>query len=675
MSNSLGQSASPYLLQHRDNPVDWLQWGAEAFERAGAEDKPILLSIGYAACHWCHVMAHESFENQATARLMNENFVCVKVDREERPDLDQVYQSAIAALDGQGGWPLTMFLLPDGAPFWGGTYFPPIARWGRPGFPEILTRIAEIYRDNPDKVREGARELSAAITALSQPDSGLAPELSPGFLDRAAEALLPQFDVTHGGLRGAPKFPQLSSLELMWRAYLRGGNTASGDAVLLSLNRMCQGGIYDHVGGGFARYTIDEAWLIPHFEKMLYDNAQFIALLTHVWRKTRSPLFAARVYETVAWALNDLTNEAGAFVSSFDADSEGVEGRYTVWTADEIDSLLGQESSQFKKAYGVIPEGNWEGSNILNRSGRPAFGSEEDEDRLARARAILLGSRRTRIPPMRDDKVLTDWNGLMIAALTEAGMAFDEFEWISAAERAFTSVLAAQNDNARLFHSSCNGSAIELGFLDDYAAMARAALTLHEATGNGAYFDHARNWLGEINTRYRDQERGGYFYTATDGDERLLVRPRHARDAAQPSGNALVSETLARLYWLGGGDSVRAAAHSVFGAFAGDAVRHPVALAALLNAYDLFASAVQITVIGVRGEPSTDALLRAAFELPTMNRVLRVIAASEALPVTHPAAGKKQVGGMATAYLCVGPVCASPITTATELADAWEIVR
>ena len=673
MSNALAHATSPYLLQHRDNPVDWVPWGDAAFARAGAEDKPILLSIGYAACHWCHVMAHESFEDKAIARLMNENFVCVKVDREERPDLDQVYQTALATMEGQGGWPLTMFLRPDGAPFWGGTYFPPDARWGRPGFPDVLLRIAELYRTRPEQIADTAREMLAAVTAMSQPGGGPRPELSPGFLDRAAAALLPAMDPVYGGLNGAPKFPQLSVLELLWRAHLR-GDAAAGDAVCLALDRMCQGGIYDHLGGGFARYAVEETWLVPHFEKMLYDNAQFIALLTQVWRKTRSALYAARVAETVAWALREMRDDGGAFVSSFDADSDGEEGRFAVWTADEIAEVLGDRAAPFSAAYGVLPHGNWEGVNILHRSRQP-FGSAADETLLAADRAALLSVRDRRVPPARDDKVLADWNGLMIAALVEAATAFDNAAWLAAARQAFAAVVAGHGDGDRLAHSACAGVAGDHGFLDDHAAMARAALALFEATGDGAHLDRARAWAAELDRRFGDPQSGGYFFAADDGDARLLVRPRHAHDSAQPSGNALAAEVLARLYWLDGDVTARDRAEAVFGAFAPGAARNPVALAALLNAGDVLAGAVQIVVVGRRGEPDTDALVRAAFALPTLNRLVRVVAPGGPLPPGHPAAGKLPVDGRAAAYVCVGPVCAAPVVDAAVLAAAWEQVR
>ena len=673
MSNALASAASPYLRQHRDNPVAWLQWGPQAFNRAAAEDKPILLSIGYAACHWCHVMAHESFEDEATARLMNEKFVSVKVDREERPDLDQVYQTALAALDGQGGWPLTMFLGADGAPFWGGTYFPPEARWGRPGFRDILARVAKAYHEVRGDIRSGSRDLAARVAAYSQPESEAA-RLSTQTLDGAAAALASAMDPLHGGFRGAPKFPQLSAVELVWRASVR-GDRAAGEAATRALDRMCQGGIYDHLGGGFARYTVDEAWLVPHFEKMLYDNAQFVALLSQVWLVTRRPLYAVRVRETIAWLEAEMTDGAGAFVSSFDADSEGEEGRFYVWRRAEVDRLLGPAAAAFREAYGVSRAGNWEGTNILNRLKAPELRVEIEEAALARSRELLLTARRGRVPPTRDDKILADCNGLMIGALVEASGIAAEPHWLDLAERAFAAVLAAQGDGARLSHSSCAGQTVPLGFLDDYAAMARAALLLHEATGKPEYLETAVAWMGELDNRYRDPLRGGYYYAAADGDPRLPVRPRHARDSAQPSGNALAADALARLFLLTGDAAWSRRADEVFNAFAGDAARMPAGGAALLNAYDFYSDATHVVVMGQRGAQETGALVAAARALPTPNRAVSVVPPGTQLPAGHPAAGKSLASGLPTAYVCGGQRCAAPATTASDLFAAWETLR
>ncbi|MFQ5959315.1 MAG: thioredoxin domain-containing protein, partial [Alphaproteobacteria bacterium] len=407
--NRLGGETSPYLLQHRDNPVHWQPWDERAFAEAKRHDKPVLLSIGYAACHWCHVMAHESFEDAQTAALMNELFVNIKVDREERPDLDAIYQTALALLGQHGGWPLTMFLTPEGEPFWGGTYFPPSGRYGRPGFQDVLRAVHKVYTSEPEKVEKNRAALVEALQALSRKEAGGAIPLALG--DQVAELLLQEVDPVWGGIGGAPKFPQTMVLELLWRAYKRGAGAAMRDAVLLSARRICEGGIYDHLGGGFARYAVDERWLVPHFEKMLYDNALILELLAHLWQETGDALFKNRTEETVAWVLREMAAPDGGFASAYDADSEGEEGRFYTWSADEIDRLLGPDAAAFKAVYDVGAQGNWEGRNILHRNAAPADAAI-DEAQLAAMRAVLFRARAERVPPACDDKVLADWNGL-----------------------------------------------------------------------------------------------------------------------------------------------------------------------------------------------------------------------------------------------------------------------
>jgi len=482
--NRLGEETSPYLLQHRANPVHWQAWGPGALAEAKRENKPILLSVGYAACHWCHVMAHESFENDEIAGLMNELYVNIKVDREERPDLDSIYQSALALLGQQGGWPLTMFLTPEGQPFWGGTYFPPEERWGRPGFKQVLQGIAAAYRGDPEKVGQNVAALREALAKLAQPQAGS--PIAPEILDRIAERLLQEIDPQHGGIGGAPKFPQVPVLELLWRAGKRSGDRRYAEAVHLTLLRMSQGGIYDHLGGGFARYATDAAWLVPHFEKMLYDNAALLELLTHAWQDSHAPLYEQRIRETVGWLLREMRvapagdGAASAFASALDADSEGEEGKFYVWREAEIDAALGAQSEIFKQHYDVTPSGNWEGHTILNRSAHPALADAATEAGLAASRAILLNQRDRRVRPGWDDKVLADWNGLMIAALAHAGEVFGETAWLDAARSAFSFVRDQMTSDGRLLHSWRAGRARHPASLDDYVNMAPAYLALAE---------------------------------------------------------------------------------------------------------------------------------------------------------------------------------------------------
>src|SRR6185437_14936103 len=485
--NRLAQATSPYLLQHKHNPVDWWTWGSEALAEAKRSNRPIMLSVGYAACHWCHVMAHESFEDEATAKVMNELFVNIKVDREERPDIDQIYMNALHLLGEHGGWPLTMFLTPKGEPVWGGTYFPKEARFGRPAFTDILREVSRLFREEPKKIESNRAALLARLADKARPAGKVIVGIKE--LDAAAQQLGNMFDSVNGGLRGAPKFPQPAILEMLWRAGIRTNDARFFETVEHSLERMSEGGIYDHLGGGFSRYSVDDKWLVPHFEKMLYDNAQLLELLALAYQRggLNKALFAARARETVEWLKREMTTGEGAFSASLDADSEGEEGKFYVWSKNEIIELLGPEAAEFFAAhYDVSDEGNFEGHNILNRlASVPRSG--DDEARLASLRAILLDARAARVRPGLDDKVLADWNGLMIAALVNAGVMLDEPDWIAVARHAFDFIARAMTRGDRRGHSFRDGRLLWPGLASDYAAMIRAALALYEATGERAY--------------------------------------------------------------------------------------------------------------------------------------------------------------------------------------------
>jgi len=666
--NRLAGETSPYLLQHRDNPVHWRPWGQAALDAAKQADKPILLSVGYAACHWCHVMAHESFENPDTAALMNERFINIKVDREERPDLDAIYQHALMLLGEQGGWPLTMFLTPAGEPFWGGTYFPPDSRWGRPAFADVLKGVSDIYTRDRAKVQSNVEGLRAALLKLGAPVSGGA--IPDGLGLRVAEGLLRAVDLVHGGIGEAPKFPQAPLLDLLWRGWKRSRNEAMRDAVLLTLDNICQGGIYDHAGGGFARYSTDARWLAPHFEKMLYDNALLVRLLTETWKETRNPLYAARVAETIAWLEREMLLPEGGFSSSLDADSEHEEGKFYVWSEAEIDAALGPRAGDFKRAYDVTPSGNWEGHNILNRLGNMALGDAQTEAALARDLAVLLAERGKRIRPGLDDKALADWNGMMIAALAEASAVFSRPEYLALAKCAFDFVAKHMSaGNGRLFHSFRAGQAKNTGLLDDYAQMIGAALALYEVTGEDSFLDRARTWEKICLAHHGDKSSGGYFTTSEDA-EALILRAKQAQDGPTPSGNGTMAMNLARLFYFTGEDGYRARAENVFSAFSGEIERNPFGHATLLAARELLDHALQVVVLGERGNKTTEAMLRPVFETSLPNRVLAVVAPGRKLAVNHPAYGKSQEGGMATAYLCEGPTCSLPIVKPENLAAA-----
>ena len=664
MPNALASATSPYLLQHRHNPVDWQEWNPASLARARAENRPILLSIGYAACHWCHVMAHESFEDPATAAVMNRLFVNIKVDREERPDLDTVYQQALAVMGQQGGWPLTMFLTPDGEPFWGGTYFPPEPRYGRPGFVQLLEQVAELWRAGDRRLLTNRKTILRDLQRLATPRPGTV--LPPDVAGATARRLAQRFDAVHGGIAGAPKFPQAPILRLLWEQAWREGDPTLRHRVLHTLARICQGGIYDHLGGGFARYSVDAYWLVPHFEKMLYDNAQLLELLASAHAATGDPLFATRAEETVGWLEREMLVD-GAFASALDADSEGEEGRYYVWDAGEIDALLGTDATAFRLAYGVTDAGNWEGRNVLNRlheAGLP----EDDGGRLARCRATLLAARAERTAPGRDDKILADWNGLMIAALARAAGQFDRPDWLERAEAAFAAVLRHMGDGDRLCHSWRAGRRLPMAFLDDYAQMARAALVLFERTGRTCYREHASAWLGQCRAAFHDDAAGGYFLNAADADG-PVVRPRNALDGPTPSANATLAEVAATLWHLTGAEHYRTTADGVLAAFAGDATDNPAGHATLLLATCRVADAVQVVVVGDDRTPGFPDLWKAASATMPPGGVLARVAPDAELPAAHPAMGKRLLDGHAAAYVCRGTTCEAPFTAPQALRD------
>lgn len=671
MQNILDKETSPYLLQHKDNPVHWQPWSQETLDLAKKEGKPILLSIGYAACHWCHVMAHESFEDPDTAAVMNDLFINIKVDREERPDIDQIYQTALALLGEQGGWPLTMFLNSKGEPFWGGTYFPKESSYGRPGFTHVLDSVAGIFKNEPEKVTKNRDILKNALKKQNQTPEGDRPKLTLEVLDRIAERYAQEADPEFGGIGSAPKFPQTYVLENLWRSYVRTGNEALNEIVVKALSAMSQGGIYDHLGGGYARYSTDAEWLAPHFEKMLYDNALILDLLVLVHQETKNDLFEERIEETISWLLREMIAENGAFSATIDADSEGVEGKFYVWSATEIRELLGEDAEQFSEFYDVSLDGNWENTNILNRLEYQGRLDEDLEENLKKQRKILLKAREKRIRPETDTKVLTDWNGLMIATLAKAGHYFSNTEWLERAENAFLAVTSTvMTEDNRLFHSYRKGQAKHTGTLDDYANMSRAALTLHEITGKAFYLERAQEWVQILNTHFWDTE-GGYFYTADDA-EALIVRTKNAHDNAVPAGNGTVLEVLARIHYLTGDREPFEKATDIVRCFSAELGRNFFPLATFLNNFETLIEGKQILIVGKREDPETKDLLSVLndFSLPT--KVVNILDDTADLPGDHPANGKSQIDGKSTAYICTGPSCSLPANTPVALRSLLE---
>ena len=657
--NLLGDATSPYLLQHARNPVHWRQWGPEAFAEAERRDCPILLSIGYAACHWCHVMAHELFENVETANRMNALFVNVKVDREERPDIDHIYMTALHAMGEQGGWPLTMFLDPDGRPMYGGTYWPPAPRWGRPSFGQIVEGVANAWRNRRGDLAKNATALAAHLAELSAPAPAEA--LTPADLTRVGDALIRAVDPVHGGIGRAPKFPNAPIFRFFWNEMFRRGDPKFGEPVRALIEAMNAGGIYDHLGGGYARYSTDAMWLVPHFEKMLYDNAQILELLAYVHAQAPDPTFAERARETVGWLMREM-RAGGAFAASLDADQDGEEGAFYVWTEEEVDAALGPASAAFKAAYDVTPGGNWEDRTVLRRI--TPRGSPEEEAVLALARAKLFALREVRARPGRDDKVLADWNGLAIAALVRASVVFDEPQWLAVARSAFDFVMTALRDpDGRLLHAWRHGRAGARGMLDDYAAMARAAVALFEASGDPRDLEAARRLATEALRLFGDGK-GGVYLTAADAADVPGARPRHAHDGATPSGAGLLAEVLARLWHLTAEPRWREHADALICAFAGA----PEGLAAsplLLLAADMLERGGCIVIEGPLSNSAAAAL--AAVALRVADPGLAALRLDRGLwPGGSPRDDLPEASSP-VARLCRGQLCSLPVNTPAAL--------
>jgi uncharacterized protein YyaL (SSP411 family) len=599
---------------------------------------------------------------------MNELFVNIKVDREERPDIDQIYMAALHHLGEHGGWPLTMFLTPAGEPFWGGTYFPKTSRYGKPAFVDLLREVERVFRQEPQSVEQNSSALMARLAEKARPKGRVV--IGAAELDRAANQIASMIDPVHGGMRGAPKFPQPMMLEYLWRAGQRLNDRRYFGAVELSLARMCEGGIYDHLGGGFSRYSVDERWLTPHFEKMLYDNALILELLGLAFQRSANDLFRTRARETVQWLTREMTTHEGAFCASLDADSEGEEGKFYVWSLAEIEAVLGHDDAAFfAKHYDVTPGGNFEGHNILNRL-KHLPRSTEDELQLMAMRAKLLEGRSKRVRPGLDDKVLADWNGLMIAGLVNAGVALDEASWIEMAARAFLFIDSKMEHGNRLGHSWREGRLLLPGLASDHTAMIRAALALYEATGQHDYLERALEWQGTLDRHYANPDTGGYFLTADDA-EGLVVRPSATTDDATPNANALAAQNLIRLAVFTGQHAWRDKADRLFDGIMATAGENLFAHLALLNALDLRLRGAEIVVTG-QGTRA-DELLTAARKLPFLDRI--VLRASAALPASHPAQEKIKAASDAAAFVCVGETCSLPVTRPAGIAEAMAASR
>jgi uncharacterized protein YyaL (SSP411 family) len=671
--NRLARETSPYLLQHAHNPVDWYPWGEEAFARARAEDKPVLLSVGYSSCHWCHVMERESFEDPEIARLMNEWFVNVKVDREERPDVDDVYMKAVQMLTGRGGWPMTIFLTPDGKPFHGGTYFPPVDRHGLPGFPRVLAAVAHAYRERPDDVAKSVGQILEGLARVEEAHAGDGP-LDTTLPRRAAEALLAHVNAEDGGLGGAPKFPHTQAFQLFLRQHRATGNPAFLEAVRVTCERMAKGGVYDQIGGGFHRYSVDAHWLVPHFEKMLYDNAQIPRLYLEAFQVMADPKLRRIVEETLDYVLRDMHHPEGGFYSATDADSEGEEGKYFVWTPAEVARVVDPADVDLVCRYwDISAEGNFEGRSIphvtldVAQVGRLFGRSQEDAAQaIARARARLLEERGRRVPPLRDEKILTSWNALLIGTLAEAGRVLAAPRFLAAAAGAADFVWTRMRADDRLLHVCAAGQPKQGAFLDDHAFLASALLDLYEASGERTHLARARELVAALDARFRDEGGGGYFFTAHDA-ERLIARGKAGADGSLPSGNAVAAHVLLKLHHLTGETAYRARAEEILRLYHSGAARNPFAYATYLQALELYLEGpVEVVVVSPPGDPAGAALWAAVAGVYLPHRVLVAAVPGEATPPA-PARDRPAVGGRATAYVCRSFACSAPVTEADAL--------
>jgi len=700
MSNRLANETSPYLLQHADNPVDWYPWGQEALAKAKAEDKPIFLSIGYSACHWCHVMAHESFEDEGVATILNEHFVSIKVDREERPDLDRIYMSAVQAMTGSGGWPMSVFLTPEGQPFYGGTYFPPTPRYGMPSFSQVLAAVADGWQNRRQELIESGQRLVAALEVGGISDGQVGgvsdgeehEDLKPETVESAFRNLQRAFDRVHGGWGNAPKFPQPMALEFLLRYHHVTGNSQALQTVSQTLEAMARGGMYDQLGGGFHRYSVDDHWLVPHFEKMLYDNAQLARVYLHAWQVTGEPFYRVITEEILDYVVREMTDPAGGFYSTQDADSEGEEGKFFVWTPAEIRDLLGAvrpfggaqdrlrspqaEADTFMAAYGVTERGNFEGQNILE-----LVGDMDQRAELAEARSKLFAAREQRVHPGRDEKVLTSWNGLMLAAFAEAARVLERDDYRQVAERNADFLLrelcnpqspipnpqsAIRNGVGRLWHTWKAGVAKINGYLEDYTHLIEGLLELYQTTNDARWYQAARE-LADVMIEHFSAPDGGFFDTSDD-HETLITRPRELQDNAVPSGNAMAALVLLRLAGLAVEPRYIELAQRSLSQVQPLLVRYPLGFAQWLIALDYALSHPrEIAIVGNSEASDTRALLDVCTAGYRPHQIVALgapDAEASAVPLLQ---DRGQIEGRATAYVCVDFACRPPVTDPAAL--------
>jgi uncharacterized protein YyaL (SSP411 family) len=682
-TNNLINETSPYLLQHAHNPVDWYPWGDAALSRARSEDKPILLSIGYSACHWCHVMEHESFENEEIARLMNENFVNIKVDREERPDLDQIYMSAVQMMTGQGGWPMTMFLTPAGVPFYGGTYFPPNDRYNMPGFPRILASVAEAYRSQPDQVANTATAMLGELRRVGLAESS--PQvLTTELLDSAVRRISANYDRTNGGFGGAPKFPPAMNLEFLLHAHYRTASVKALEMVEHTARKMSEGGMYDQLGGGFHRYSVDAKWLVPHFEKMLYDNALLSRMYLHLYQVNGSPEARRIAEETLDYVVREMTDAGGGFYSSQDADSEGEEGKFFVWSREEIVETLGQHDGDlFCDYFDVTAAGNFEGQNILHITSsiqdvaaKKNLSVDQLKAILDRGRQMLFALREQRIKPGRDEKVLTAWNGLMLSSFAEAAAILERPDYRKVAEANARFLLDRLQKDGLLLRTYKDGQAKLNGYLEDYACLIDGLISLYEATGEFTWIQSAVSLADKMVEQFWDENEGGFFFTGKSHEE-LIVRSKEFMDNATPSGNSIATLGLLRLGLLTGNDDYRRRATAVLRLLADQIRRYPSAFGFALKALDFYLdSPLEVVVVGTP-DSRLDQLIRKVWQTYLPNRVIAVCRqdfdqAEAMIPLFI---GRNTLDTQPTAFICRANTCQEPVSTSEALAKQLALAK
>jgi len=661
-TNRLIDETSPYLLQHAHNPVEWYPWGDEAFERAKAEDKPVLVSIGYSACHWCHVMEHESFEDPIVAAVQNEHFINIKVDMEERPDVDQIYMNFVQLTTGRGGWPMNVFLTPDKRPFFGGTYFPPAPRYGMPSWQQILISISEAYKNKRDELENSANDIVGELRRMSIVEAATG-TLSADMLDAAQASFVRTFDTVNGGFGGAPKFPAAMSLEFLLRYHHRTGDEMALSIVTHSLDKMANGGIYDQLGGGFHRYTVDAIWLVPHFEKMLYDNAQLARVYLHAFQVTGNEFYKRIAVQTLEYIRREMLDSSGGFYSTQDADSEGEEGKFFVWTVGEIQEILGDDAEEFCAYYDVTAGGNFEGHSILNIK-VPVELATEQAGSLSSSRERLFDVREKRIKPGRDEKVLAAWNGLMLAAFADAAGVLENDDYLQIAKRNAEFLITEMQNGGRLYRTWKDGAAKLNGYVEDYANVADGLIVLYQVTGETKYLSEAKRLADLMITEFWDEDNGGFFFTSNDHEE-LVVRNKDFYDNATPSGNSVAADVLLRLAKLTGDDKYERFAVTVLRLAASQIRRHPQGFGRALSALEfLLGKTKEIVVIGEKGsEMERDILQR---YLPDAVVVLSSDADADAdtIPLVK---DRGMVDGKTAVYVCEDFVCQRPVTEVAEL--------